>query len=213
VKTIWTGTFSYPAYHEVLETLKMDFPSNFLISEIPQILSQIHRPKLLIRHDLRNSLEKALDMARIEFDHNVRAAYMVPCDSKGIDLERPANLASLKKIKDLGHEIGLFMPAPKEPVASSIFERAVHQAGNRLSQRLGFPIFSVALAAPPPDLPEDSLFVGNKVNATAPIMMRWVLNDTDKIWEISDPKPAEEDPKRALIQVVVRPEAWGAGRR
>jgi hypothetical protein len=73
---------------------------------------------------------------------------------------------------------------------------------------LGFPVFSVSFSTPIPQVPEDSQFVGSKINATSPLMMRWTLEDTQPLWEIEPPRAADYDPARALLQVIVRPDIW-----
>jgi hypothetical protein len=209
-KKIWDGTLSMTAYREVLDRLKVDFPTNYLIAEIPQILSQIHRPKILIRHDITGSLSQAWDMARVEHELGYRASYMVPDGSPDLDPADPGTLELLHRIRGLGHEIGLYQALPETLPTLDRIAQHVEAGGDRLSELLGFPIFSVSFSAPPPETPEDSQFVGSKINATAPLMMRWVLEDSRPAWEIETPRAADEDPDRALLQVIVRPEAWGS---
>ena len=62
-----------------------------------------------------------------------------------------------------------------------------------------------------PEIPDESQFVGSKINATAPLMMRWVLDDSQPLWELEPPRNAEDDPARALLQVLVRPASWSGG--
>jgi hypothetical protein len=210
MKQIWDGTFSLQAYRAALNALRKDFPTNYLIAEIPQIVSQIHRPKILIRHDIAGSLRGAWDMACLERDLEYRASYMIRDDSPLIDLTRPEAAGLLRRIRELGHEIGLFLSFPEPPVSAGEVGDRVAEAGARLSDLLGFPIFSVSISIPIPDTPEDSQFMGGKVNATAPLMMRWTLEDSQPPWELEPPRAADEDPSRALLQVIVRPEAWSS---
>lgn len=208
MKQIWDGTLSLAAYRGVLDALKTDFPTNYLIAEIPQILSQIHRPKILIRHDISGSLSRALDMARLEHELAYRASYMIQGDSPRMNLTHQDTIVMLHKIRELGHEIGLYMVLPETLLSIEELGGHVEEAGTRLSNLLGFPTFSVSFSSSIPGTPEDSQFVGSKINATAPLMMRWTLEDSQPAWELVPPQTADDDPARALLQVIVRPEVW-----
>ncbi len=208
MKQIWDGTLSLAAYRGVLDALKTDFPTNYLIAEIPQILSQIHRPKILIRHDISGSLSRALDMARLEHELAYRASYMIQGDSPRMNLTHQDTIVMLHKIRELGHEIGLYIVLPETLFSLEELGGHVEEAGARLSNLLGFPVFSVSFSSSIPGTPEDSQFVGSKINATAPLMMRWTLEDSQPAWELEPPQTADDDPARALLQVIVRPEVW-----
>jgi hypothetical protein len=208
-KTIWKGEFTYAAYGKALAELSRDFTTNYLIGDIPQILSQIHRPKLVIRHDVVYSLEKALDMARLEHDLGFRAAYMLRSDSPHLPLESLPSRKILNEMRALGHEIGLNVSAALTSLPPVSLIRFIQAECASLSQRLDFAVLAVSLASPAPAPATESLFIGDRVNATSPVMMKWALSDADEAWKIRAPRPAEEDPDRALLQVIVRPVVWG----
>jgi hypothetical protein len=209
MKQIWDGTLTLEAYRDVLVSLKFDFPTNYLIAEIPQIVSQIHRPKILLRHYISGSLAKAWDMARLEHELGYRASYMIRDDSPDLDLGAQDTVERLQRIRGLGHEIGICLALPEARPALEELEARVEEAGARLSDLLGFPVFSVSFTGPIPAVPHESQFVGSKVNASAPLMTRWALEDSQPRWELEPPLDADEDPARALLQVIVRPEIWG----
>lgn len=210
MKRIWNGDFTYQAYRTILNTLKSDFPTNYIIREIPQILSQIHRPKFLVRHDVTQSLEKALDMARLEHTLEIRATYMFrSAPSPGSFFKQAGSIDLIGSIRDLGHEVGLFVADGWQATPHASLETYVQNETRKITQKTGFPIFSVSLQNPPPDLSYDSQFIGGKINASAPVMMKWSLQDTEPFWEIDQPKPAGDEQDRALLQVIVRPDIWG----
>ncbi len=208
-KTVWNGVYTYEAYGKALEEIKRDFPTNYLIGDIPQILSQIHRPKLIIRHDVVYSLEKALAMSRLEHDLGLRAAYMVRSDSPLIPLESPTSRKILNEIRSLGHEIGLNVSTAPASLSPGSLARSIRAECARLSRQLEFPVLAVSLAGPAPAPAAESLFIGDRVNATSSVMMKWTLSDAEAAWNIQSPRPAEEDPDRALLQVIARPAVWG----
>ncbi len=208
-KTIWSGVYTYGAYSKALEELSRDFPTNYLIGDIPQILSQIHRPKMIIRHDVVYSLEKALVMARLERDLGLRAAYMLRGDSPHLSLESLPSRKILNEIRSLGHEIGLNVSTALTSLPPASLVRLIQAECARLSRQLAHAVLAVSLAGPAPARSNESLFIGDRINATSAVMMKWVLSDAEEAWTISAPSPAEEDPDRALLQVIVRPEVWG----
>ncbi len=209
MQRIWNGDFTYQAYRSILSTLKSDFPTHYLIREIPQILSQIHRPKFLVRHDVTDSLAKALEMARLENALDIRATYMIRSAlSPAVFLNTPGSREMIGSIRELGHEIGLFIADDWRVQPHTSLETYVQNASHKIAQKTGCPIFSVSLQNPPPDLPQDSQFVGGKINASAPILMKWSLQDTESFWEIDQPRSAGDEPDRALLQIIVRPDVW-----
>lgn len=207
--TVWNGERTFEAYRRALEHLSREFPANYLVSDIPQILSQIHRPKLIVRHDVTDDLEKAHAMAEIERELNIRATYMVRPQPPGLRIQGEAALEHLAEIRAMGHEIGLNVVSFPAALATYSVERYVQAESQRLSMILGgTPVCSVSFTDLPPEQRGDSLFIGNLVNASSPTLMKWSLVDTDRAWSISPPSPAEQDPDRALLQIVVQPFSW-----
>jgi hypothetical protein len=64
-------------------------------------------PYLILRHDIDISLKDALTMAEIEKELNIRSTYFVLFSSRFYNPFEGENIAILKKISNLGHEIGL----------------------------------------------------------------------------------------------------------
>ena len=205
---MWNGELTFDAYRLALEHLSREFPSNYLISDIPQILSQIHRPKLIIRHDVTDALEKAHEMAKIERDLNIRTTYLIRHRSPGMRLLEPAARAQVGEIRDMGHEIGLNVASFPAAFASFSVEQYVQAESQKLAEILGAPVCAVSFTDPARELSADSMFIGNLVNASSPILMTWSLLDTARKWTIPPPSPAEQDPDRALLQLVVHPASW-----
>jgi hypothetical protein len=111
----------------------------------------------------------------------------------------------------MGHEIGLNVVSFPAALATYSVEQYVRAESQRLSLALGGgPICCVSFTEPPAEQSGESLFIGNLVNASSPILMRWSLVDTDKTWSIPVPSPAERNPDRALLQLVVQPALWDA---
>ena len=207
-RKIWRGEHSYTAYRRVLKRLLEAFPANYLIGDIPQIISQIHQPKMIIRHDVVHSLDKALQMARLESQLRVKASYLIRFGAAQIRTDDPTVREQVNEIQSLGHEIGLNVSAFSQGLPSFSLEQFVQAESTRLARILNVPIRSVSFPDHLPGLPYGSLFLGTMVHATSSLMMKWALRDSDKQWTIAPPRPAEQDPDRALMQLVIRPEIW-----
>ena len=62
---------------------------------------------IIMRHDIDFCPERALHIAKIENDFNIKSTYFVMSNSKLYSLKKQKYLQSIKKIISLGHSIGL----------------------------------------------------------------------------------------------------------
>lgn len=209
---IWDGEYSRAAYRNILDYLKSHFSLNYLIREIPQILSQIHRPKFIIRHDVVTAPEKAAALAEIESEISIASTYMFRIDSQDYHPARGKTPAVIERIRGLGHEVGLhqvFGANPGGRILSPVdIDREVRKNCRELQKISQSPVFSVSLPNPHPEIPGRSLFLGSKVNAASPLMMDWHVSDTSPPWTDEDVAPRPSKPYEALLQIVVHPHLW-----
>ncbi len=70
-----------------------------------------NKPLIILRHDIDSSLPRALNMARIEKEHGVRATYFVRVHASSYNVFEYNTYKALKEIHSLGHEIGLHFEA------------------------------------------------------------------------------------------------------
>src|SRR5258708_20881922 len=76
----WSGDFSYSYFRQLMKTAKNHFLTHHL-SSAPDILQRDGSPRLFLRHDLKISLSKALQLAEIEHEYGVHATFMVRANS------------------------------------------------------------------------------------------------------------------------------------
>ena len=62
---------------------------------------------IIMRHDIDFCPERALHIAKIEYEFNIKSTYFVMFNSKLYSLKKQKYLQSIKKIISLGHFIGL----------------------------------------------------------------------------------------------------------
>ena len=213
MSTIWDGEYGYDAYREILNYLKLNFSLNYLIREIPQILSQIHRPKFIIRHDVTTAPEKALVMAELESGMAVASTYLFCTDASDYEYDAGDTPGIIDGIRGLGHEVGLHYaidPAEGSRGPTPAFiDKDIRARCGKLESVTRGPVFSVSLNDSSLKSPGRSLFLGSKVNAAAPMMMEWHLVDTDPPWKMDAIAPRPARPYEALLQLVIHPHLWG----
>lgn len=96
--------YSYNHYLEVLNVLK----NTHKIGPIGEIQAlQKNEKFVLLRHDVDFSLKSAVDFARIEAKNGFFSTYFVLLHSPFYNALSPENISRIKKISELGHEIGL----------------------------------------------------------------------------------------------------------
>jgi len=208
---IWDGGFAYKTYKKILETVKASFKLHYLIREIPQILSQIHQPKVILRHDVTDCLEKALTTAEIEHGLSIRTTYMITINSSSFNINDTSSLNIISEINRMGHEVGLCLNnSHLEKSDISEVERMIQIESAILEKQVKFPIFSVSLLNPISKTPPKSLFLGGKINASCYLMMKWSISDQKTPWKAEDIIAKSTKPYQALLQIVTRPHLWGA---
>jgi len=208
---IWDGGFAYKTYKKILETVKASFKLHYLIREIPQILSQIHQPKVILRHDVTDCLEKALTTAEIEHGLSIRTTYMITINSSSFNINDTSSLNIISEINRMGHEVGLCLNnSHLEKSDISEVERMIQIESAILEKQVKFPIFSVSLLNPISKTPPKSLFLGGKINASCYLMMKWSISDQKNPWKAEDIIAKSTKPYQALLQIVTRPHLWGA---
>jgi hypothetical protein len=77
----------------------------FRVKDSKYITSSHHN--IILRHDIDLSLKEAFRMAEIEAKESIYATYYVMVDGQYYNILEPENIDYLKKIKSMGHEIGL----------------------------------------------------------------------------------------------------------
>lgn len=69
------------------------------------------KPFVLWRHDVDFSLEKALELAKLESDLGISATYFVDLNSRWYNVLEVSQTKVLRQIKELGHNLGLHFDA------------------------------------------------------------------------------------------------------
>lgn len=94
--------FTYKAYRKLIETLKNN---GYSLTNYHN--DDIFKESVILRHDVDNSLEKALAFAQYEQQLGVKSTYFVLLTSNFYNIASQKSRNILKQIQKMGHEIGL----------------------------------------------------------------------------------------------------------
>jgi hypothetical protein len=162
------------------------------------------RPALILRHDLDGPLRGAQAIAEIEAEAGVRATFFVQTAGDVYNLLSAKNRALLRRLTDLGHEIGLHYESARYAA-----DAAAVVSDLRLLEDLSHqPIRSAAQHIPIDSAPFPiGRYVENDAYATRftsdPLTY---ISDSLMAWRQATPHDLLD--KRASFQLLVHPETW-----
>lgn len=216
----WAKDFTYQYYRKLLETIRSNFQVR-LIAEAPIFLEEIgapnQRPILLLRHDIDFDLDSAVRMAEIEQEHGISSCYMIMTTCPFYDIRE--HRAKLARLLHLGHRIGLHIDfqyvehneareadaASREDWVISAIERHAHA----LESIIGEPVRAVSYHRPAIQFLRGPLFIADRVNAYADVLMAWYLSDSKGQWRAGEPLALLQRPAHPLLQLLIHPFWWG----
>ncbi|MFU8867204.1 hypothetical protein [Natronococcus sp.] len=211
----WAEDFSYDYYRRLLEALRATFELRTLSEYRPQ------RPSndrvAFVRHDVDVCLERAVEMAELEYELGVRSTYMVLPDTPLYDLADERDLLHL--IHEFGHEIALHCDLsgvePDEPVGRDGLtpseRRRIDGAKRRLEELDLRPVASVSFHRPSERVLEGPRTIDGMVNAYNPDLLSTYISDSSGRWREGAPlESILEEADADRLQVLAHPVWWGA---
>ncbi len=221
----WSGDFSYGFYRLILWTIISKFELK-LLCEAPQILNTIGQSKIILRHDVDVSLEKALKMAEIENELGICGTYMVIPDSPLYCLEEKSSVSIIRKLTRMGHEVALHFDLSRynknEEITHNfdmkVTEKQIHSSIKKMEDITQLPVMSISFHLPKfiPYYIKNNyriirgplMFYG-LVNAYSNKLMSWYLSDSRGRWIDGPPLPKLVKPDKPLLQLLIHPIWWG----
>ncbi|MBP3476297.1 MAG: hypothetical protein J6K48_08290 [Lachnospiraceae bacterium] len=134
--------FTYKAYKELLMLL---IDQGYKFCNYHDY--QNYNMSVIIRHDIDMDIEKAVRMAQIEAEMGVTSTYFVLVTSNFYNIFSKENQAMLRKLHELGHEVGLHFDEAKYDGETDLV-RAMEQEAVLLEQCIGRPVWSVSMHRP-----------------------------------------------------------------
>tara|TARA_R100001510_G_C7647150_1_gene204481 strand:+ start:157 stop:891 length:735 start_codon:yes stop_codon:yes gene_type:complete len=99
--------FSYNEYKNIINIIKNHLP----IVDFSDVNEQTDR-FCVLRHDIEFSIDRAYELAKVEKELGVTSTYTVQVRNNTYNALSEKNINLVKKIKDLGHHIGLHQNPP-----------------------------------------------------------------------------------------------------
>ena len=152
--------FTYDAYRAMLELLA---ESGYTVCDYHNYTDA---PRcVILRHDIDNSLSKALRLAELETDFGVKSTYFTLLRTDFYNPASASGTAFLRRIHELGHEIGLHFDETAYPNSSISISELICREAAVLSSICGFPITTVSMHRPSKATLDADLKVPGMINS------------------------------------------------
>ena len=146
---------------------------------------------VILRHDIDTSLEKAVELARVEQELGVSSTYFVLLTSDFYNVASKRSLEKLRVIQSMGHELGLHFDEKAYPDGTSdeTVVRILHER-DVLASILGTPVTTVSMHRPSRKTLEADLKIPGMVNSYGKTFFHdfKYLSDSCRRWR----EPVEE---------------------
>ena len=99
--------FSYNEYKNIINLIKSHLP----IMDFSEVTEKTEK-FCVLRHDIEFSIDRAYELAKVEKELGVTSTYTVQVRNNTYNALSEKNIDLIKRIKDLGHHIGLHQNPP-----------------------------------------------------------------------------------------------------
>ena len=102
--------FSYNEYKKIVDVVR----NNSNIVDYKDVLNNNLDKFCIFRHDVEFSIQRALDLAKIEFELDLQSSYFFQLTNNCYNVVSAENLKKIREIHNLGHKIGVHTFINKE---------------------------------------------------------------------------------------------------
>ena len=149
--------FSYNEYKNIINLIKNSLP----IMDFSEVTENTEK-FCVLRHDIEFSVDRAYELAKVEKELGVTSTYTVQVRNNTYNALSEKNIDLIRKIKDLGHHIGLHQNPPLmefEKLGNYIMTDI-----NILEHFYGFEIDRFAFHRPKKEYLKSYITLDNKIN-------------------------------------------------
>ncbi len=210
----WSSDFSYEYFKSILLAARSNFEM-YLFSQVPDMShSKEKKQKMLLRHDIDVDPGIAVKMAEIENKLGIKTTYFAMTNSQLYSIDDELSKIALRRISNLGHEIGLHFYFDSEeerkiePELREI-EPKIATACKKLEKIIGKPVKSISFHRPLQKYLRGPLMVADRINAYSKELMDRYLSDSKGRWREGEPLPMMLNSDKMLIQLLIHPIWWG----
>lgn len=153
--------FTYKAFSNLIDLLK----------ENGYFFSSYHNYKekekcVIFRHDVDSSLEKALEMAKVEHLKDIKSTYFVLLSTNFYNIFSKESCSILSEISNLGHDIGLHFDETRYKINSlDEFKRCIENEIKVMELLLNKSVQSVSMHRPSKWVLDNDISLDNIVNS------------------------------------------------
>jgi hypothetical protein len=206
--------FTYSFYRQLLLTAKINFEHSSF-SQAPEIFTkQNSKPIIFLRHDVDLDISKALAMAKIENENDVKSCFMVMTNCPFYSIKNSSTKTFLKELIGMNHEIGLhfdFSNPDERDENALIDDKIIAQINSdcaRLENIISQRINSISFHRPLKQFLRGPLIIADRINAYSADLMDWYLSDSKGMWREGNPTNHLINPKKNILQLLVHPIWW-----
>lgn len=173
-----------------------------------ELRQQSSRPaRCLLRHDVDATTDFAVRMAEFEAARQVRSTYFVMLRSPLYNALSRACTDDVRRIVELGHEVGLHFDAAFDPASSVPVAARIERELAVLSGMTGVTASAFSFHQPDAALLASRIVVTGAVNAYALDAEGWqYISDSNRDWRGRDVLGMIA--QRGLLQILVHPMWW-----
>lgn len=152
--------FTYLDYINMIDKLK---ENNYIFSDYQNFYN--NQKVVILRHDIDFTIDKALEMAKLEYNNGVSSSYFVLLCTDFYNVFSKISRKMLLEIKSLGHNIGLHFDETKYEINSNkeLFKQKVISEINDLQSALNIEINLVSMHRPSKWLLDENIILGGRV--------------------------------------------------
>jgi hypothetical protein len=206
--------FSYAYYCDLIASLKEISP----LKDFSEI-TPADQAFFILRHDVEFSLERALDLAKLEHEAlKIQSSYFIQTRNNTYNILSRQNRALIKEIYQLGHTIGLHVNSAG---FSSIDEirQIIKKDIAFFSHALDVPMDRFSFHRPTPELLQANLKMEQLINAYGEDYFQYdphfnekelgiyYFSDSEHSWKYNHPF-VMKDKKIKKFQLLTHPDSW-----
>ena len=202
--------FSYNEYRNIINLIKNNLP----ILDFTKV-DKTTKKFCVLRHDIEFSIDRAHELAKVEKELGVTSTYTVQLRNNTYNALSEKNIGLIRKIKDLGHNIGLHQNPPlmdMEKLGGYIMTDI-----QILEHFYGFEIDRFAFHRPKKEYLKNYVILENKINCydkkffhyfdEKPNKVNLYLADSNHEWKYGYPLDYDFS-KINKLQLLTHPYSW-----
>jgi len=203
--------FNYNEYKNIINLVKAHLP----IIDFAEVTEKTNK-FCVLRHDIEFSIDRAYQLAKIEKDLGVVSTYTVQVRNNTYNALSEKNIELIKKIKDLGHHIGLHQNPPL--MKAEELSKYIMTDIKILEHFYGFEIDRFAFHRPKKEYLASYVILENKINCYDKKFFHYFdekpdkldvlyLSDSNHKWKFGYPLDFDF-PEVKKLQLLTHPYSW-----